>query len=75
MQIACCLLLIGGIACAVLPQDLVEVSLRPVVDVKVDKELMGNEWANIDKLLGEANITSHIDLALARAREITGAER
>ena len=47
-------LLIGGIACAVLPQDLVEVSLRPVVDVKVDKELMGAEWTNMDKLLKEA---------------------
>ena len=47
-------LVLGGIACAILPQDLVEVSLRPVVDVKVDKELMGDEWANIDKLLSEA---------------------
>ena len=47
-------LLIGGIACAVLPRDLVEVSLRPVVDVKVGKELMGAEWANMDKLLNEA---------------------
>ena len=47
-------LVLGGIACAILPQDLVEVSLRPVVDVKVDKELMGAEWANIDKLLSEA---------------------
>ena len=47
-------LVLGGIACAILPKDLVEVSLRPVVDVKVDKELMGDEWANIDKLLSEA---------------------
>ena len=47
-------LLIGGIACAILPKDMVEVTLRPVVDVKVDKELMGAEWANIDKLLSEA---------------------
>ena len=47
-------LVLGGIACAILPKDLVEVSLRPVVDVKVDKELMGAEWANIDKLLSEA---------------------
>ena len=47
-------LLIGGIACAVLPRDLVEVSLRPVVDVKVGKELVGAEWANMDKLLNEA---------------------
>ena len=46
-------LVLGGIACAILPQDLVEVILRPVVDVKVDKELMGAEWANIDKLLSE----------------------
>lgn len=47
-------LVLGGIACALLPQDLVEVNLRPVVDVKLDKELMGAEWANIDKLLSEA---------------------
>ena len=47
-------LVLGGIACAILPKDLVEVNLRPVVDVKVDKELMGTEWANIDKLLSEA---------------------
>ena len=47
-------LVLGGIACAILPKDLVEVSLRPVVDVKVGKELMGAEWANIDKLLSEA---------------------
>ena len=47
-------LVLGGIACAILPKDLVEVNLRPVVDVKVDKELMGTEWANIDKLLDEA---------------------
>lgn len=47
-------LLIGGIACAVLPQDVVTVSLRPVVDVKVDKELMGAEWANMDKMLADA---------------------
>ena len=47
-------LVLGGIACAILPKDMVEVSLRPVVDVKVDRELMGTEWANIDKLLDEA---------------------
>ena len=47
-------LVLGGIACAILPKDMVEVSLRPVVDVKVDRELMGTEWANLDKLLDEA---------------------
>ena len=47
-------LLIGGIVCAALPQDLVTVNLRPVVDVKVDKKLVGAEWANIDKLLADA---------------------
>ena len=54
LSIGALALVLGGIACAILPQDLVEVSLRPVVDVKVDKELMGTEWANIDKLLDEA---------------------
>ena len=39
-------LVLGGIACAILPKDMVEVSLRPVVDVKVDRELIGTEWAN-----------------------------
>ena len=47
-------LVLGGIACAILPKDMVEVSLRPLVDVKVDRELMGTEWANIDRLLDEA---------------------
>ena len=47
-------LLIGGIVCAALPQDVVTVSLRPMVDVKVDKELMGAEWANMDKMLADA---------------------
>ena len=46
-------LLVGGVICAVLPKDMVEVTLRPVVDVKVDRELMGTEWANIDKLLDQ----------------------
>ena len=54
LSIGALALVLGGIACAILPKDLVEVNLRPVVDVKVDKELMENEWANIDKLLGEA---------------------
>ena len=47
-------LVLGGIACAILPKDMVEVTLRPVVDVKVDRELLGTEWANIDKLLDQA---------------------
>ena len=54
LSIGALVLVLGGIACAILPKDLVEVNLRPVVDVKVDKELMGTEWANIDKLLDEA---------------------
>ena len=54
LSIGALALVLGGIACAILPKDLVEVSLRPVVDVKVDKELMGAEWANMDKLLKEA---------------------
>ena len=47
-------LVLGGIACAILPKDMVEVSLRPVVDVKVDRELIGTQWTNIDKLIDEA---------------------
>ena len=46
-------LLVGGVICAVLPKDMVEVTLRPVVDVKVDRELMGTEGANVDKLLDQ----------------------
>ena len=46
-------LLIGGIFCAALPQDVVTVNLRPVVDVKVDKKLVGAEWANMDKMLAD----------------------
>ena len=49
-------LVLGGIACAILPKDLVEVSLRPVVDVKVDKALVGEQWARIDEGLAEANV-------------------
>ena len=37
------------------------------VTPKVDAVLRRN---NFDKLLGEKNITSHIDLALARAKEL-----
>ena len=48
-------LVLGGIACALLP-DAVEVSLKPVVDVKVDKSLMdkGN-WELTQEALNEAN--------------------
>ena len=47
-------LLIGGIVCAAIPKDSVEVSIRPNVNVLVNKSLMGSEWANIDQLLTEA---------------------
>ena len=47
-------LLIGGIVCAAIPKDSVEVSIRPSVNVLVNKSLMGSEWANIDQLLTEA---------------------
>ncbi len=48
-------LILGGIACAILP-DVVEVGLKPVVDVKVDKSLMdmGN-WELTEEALSEAN--------------------
>ena len=48
-------LVLGGIACAILP-DAVEISLKPVVDVKVDKALVGEQWARIDEGLAEANV-------------------
>ena len=47
-------LLVGGVICAVLPKDAVQVSVQPNVDVQVNKSLMGSEWANIDQLLTEA---------------------
>ena len=53
LSIGALALVLGGITCAILPQDMVEVTLRPVVDVKVDRELMGTEWANSDKLLDQ----------------------
>ncbi len=49
-------LVLGGIACAILPADLVEVSLRPVVDVTVNKELIDSQWDRIDAALDEANV-------------------
>ena len=47
-------LLVGGIVCAALPKDAVEVSTQPNVVVKVSKSLMGKEWGNIDEALTEA---------------------
>ena len=44
-------LLVGGIVCAALPKDAVEVSTQPNVEVKVNKSLMGKEWGNIDEAL------------------------
>ena len=49
-------LVLGGIACAILPADLVEVSLRPVVDVAVNKELISSEWNRIDEVLDKADL-------------------
>ena len=47
-------LLIGGIVCAALPKDAVEVSTQPNVEVKVNKSLLGSEWANVDEALTAA---------------------
>lgn len=54
LSIGALALVLGGIACAILP-DAVEVSLKPVVDVKVNKELVGEQWTLIDEGLAEAN--------------------
>ena len=47
-------LVLGGVVCAALPQDAVEVSFRPNVDVLVGKSLMGSGWAGIDEQLAKA---------------------
>ena len=48
-------LLIGGAVCAALPKDALLVSVRPNVDVKVNRSFLGKEWANIDEALAKAN--------------------
>ena len=47
-------LLVGGVVCAALPKDAVQVSVQPNVDVLVNKSLAGSEWARVDELLTEA---------------------
>ena len=47
-------LLVGGVICAALPKDAVQVTIQPNVDVMVDKSLAGEDWAKIDELLTEA---------------------
>lgn len=47
-------LLVGGVICAALPKDVVQVSVQPNVDVLVNKSLMGEDWGRIDELLTEA---------------------
>ena len=54
--------------CVMSQKEGITIVLSGVVE-KVDKVLRRNGF---EKLLGKENITSHIDLALARAREITG---
>ena len=56
LSIGALALVLGGIACAILPADLVEVSLRPVVDVTVNKKLIDSQWDRIDAALDEANV-------------------
>ena len=48
-------LVIGGVVCAVLPRDAVEITIQPNVDVLVNKSLAGKDWASIDDMLTEAN--------------------
>ena len=48
-------LLVGGVICAALPRDAVQVSVQPNVDVLVNKSLAGNDWGSIDEMLTEAN--------------------
>lgn len=49
-------LVLGGIACAIIP-DAVEVAFAPVVDVKVDKSLMDmGDWELTEEALSEANV-------------------
>ena len=47
-------LLLGGVICAALPKDAVQVSVQPNVDVLVNKSLAGEDWGRIDELLTEA---------------------
>lgn len=63
-------LLIGGVVCAALPKDAVEVSTQPNVVVKVNKSLMGKEWGNIDEALTEAQeklMSEHSSVTLEKA--------
>lgn len=55
LSIGALALVLGGIACALLP-DAVEVNFAPVVDVKVDKSLMDiGDWELTEEALNEAN--------------------
>ena len=47
-------LIVGGVVCAALPKDAVEISTQPNVEVKVNKSLLGKEWANVDEALTAA---------------------
>ena len=63
-------LVLGGIACALLP-NAVEVVLRPVIDVKVDKTLMDRGgWELTEEALHEANLKVNGDgVTLTRTDE------
>ncbi len=56
LSIGALALVLGGVACAIIP-DAVEVTFTPVVDVKVDKSLteLGN-WEVTQEALNEANV-------------------
>ena len=55
LSIGALALVLGGIACALIP-DAVEVNFAPVVDVKVDKSLMDiGDWELTEEALNEAN--------------------
>ena len=66
LSIGAVALILGGIVCAALPKDLVEVNLKPVVDVTVNKDLIGSDWAKIDEMMGEAEAALGEDTAFVQ---------
>ena len=59
-------LVVGGVVCAAIPRDLVEVNLLPVVDVAVNMDTIGSDWTDIDEILGEAQTALSEDSSFVR---------
>ena len=59
-------LVVGGVVCAAIPRDLVEVNLQPVVDVAVNMDTIGSDWTDIDEILGEAQTALSEDSSFVR---------